>query len=96
EAEAPARIEELRHAKEEGIEFFFLHGPVEILTSDDGNVRGIFHSIIAKGSLQSSVDTSQFASQHVMPGVRQITMSLRTPRVLRRLGGCGTDTSTPI
>ncbi|MGZ8982239.1 MAG: sulfide/dihydroorotate dehydrogenase-like FAD/NAD-binding protein, partial [Burkholderiaceae bacterium] len=28
EAEAPARIEELRHAKEEGIEFFFLHAPV--------------------------------------------------------------------
>jgi homotetrameric NADPH-dependent glutamate synthase len=41
EAEAPARIEELRHAKEEGIEFFFLHGPVEILTDDDGNVRGM-------------------------------------------------------
>ncbi len=41
EAEAPARIEELRHAKEEGIEFFFLHGPVEIHTSDDGNVRGM-------------------------------------------------------
>ena len=41
EAEAPARIEELRHAKEEGIEFFFLHAPVEILTDDDGNVRGM-------------------------------------------------------
>jgi len=41
EAEAPARIEELRHAKEEGIEFFFLHGPVEILTDADGNVRGM-------------------------------------------------------
>jgi len=41
EAEAPARIEELRHAKEEGIEFFFLHGPVEILVDDDGNVRGM-------------------------------------------------------
>jgi len=41
EAEAPARIEELRHAKEEGIDFFFLHGPVEILTSEDGNVRGM-------------------------------------------------------
>jgi homotetrameric NADPH-dependent glutamate synthase len=41
EAEAPARIEELRHAKEEGIEFFFLHGPVEIHTSEDGNVRGM-------------------------------------------------------
>jgi homotetrameric NADPH-dependent glutamate synthase len=41
EAEAPARIEELRHAKEEGIDFFFLHGPVEILVDDDGNVRGM-------------------------------------------------------
>jgi glutamate synthase (NADPH) small chain len=41
EAEAPARIEELRHAKEEGIEFFFLHGPVEILVDADGNVQGM-------------------------------------------------------
>ncbi len=41
EAEAPARIEELRHAREEGIEFFFLHGPVEILVDDDGGVRGM-------------------------------------------------------
>ncbi len=41
EAEAPARIEELRHAKEEGIEFFFLHAPVEILTDADDNVRGM-------------------------------------------------------
>ncbi len=41
EAEAPARIEELRHAKEEGIEFFFLHAPVEILLDGDDNVRGM-------------------------------------------------------
>ncbi|MFL6293802.1 MAG: NADPH-dependent glutamate synthase, partial [Thermoanaerobaculia bacterium] len=41
EAEAPARIEELRHAKEEGIEFSFLHGPVEILLNEDGDVRGL-------------------------------------------------------
>jgi homotetrameric NADPH-dependent glutamate synthase len=41
EAEAPARIEELRHAKEEGIEFFFLHSPVEILVDGDANVRGM-------------------------------------------------------
>ena len=41
ESEAPARIEELRHAKEEGIEFFFLHAPVEIRTDDDGGVRGM-------------------------------------------------------
>jgi NADPH-dependent glutamate synthase beta subunit-like oxidoreductase len=41
EAEAPARVEELRHAKEEGIEFFFLHTPVEILTDAEGSVRGM-------------------------------------------------------
>ena len=41
EAEAPARVEELRHAKEEGIEFSFLHAPVEILLNDDGDVRAI-------------------------------------------------------
>ncbi|CAA7616322.1 Glutamate synthase (NADPH), homotetrameric [Magnetospirillum sp. SS-4] len=41
EAEAPARVEEIRHAKEEGIEFHFLHSPTEILVDDDGNVRGM-------------------------------------------------------
>ncbi len=41
EDEAPARKEELRHAKEEGIEFYFLHGPVEIQTDADGNVVGM-------------------------------------------------------
>jgi len=41
EAEAPARIEEIRHAKEEGIEFFFLHAPVEIYPDADGNVKGM-------------------------------------------------------
>ncbi|HET9599137.1 MAG TPA: NADPH-dependent glutamate synthase, partial [Anaeromyxobacteraceae bacterium] len=41
EAEAPARVEEIRHAKEEGIEFFFLHGPVEILADAEGIVTGM-------------------------------------------------------
>ncbi len=41
EAEAPARVEELRHAKEEGIEFFFLHAPAEIHVDGDGNVSGM-------------------------------------------------------
>lgn len=41
EAEAPARVEELRHAKEEGIEFLFLHSPVEILLDPEGRVRGM-------------------------------------------------------
>ena len=41
EAEAPARVEELRHAKEEGIEFCFLHAPVEVQLDDAGDVRGL-------------------------------------------------------
>jgi homotetrameric NADPH-dependent glutamate synthase len=41
EAEAPARIEELRHAKEEGIEFRFLHAPVEIKLNEANDVCGI-------------------------------------------------------
>ncbi len=41
EAEAPARVEELRHAREEGIEFSFLHSPAEILLDEEGDVRGL-------------------------------------------------------
>ncbi|MCC6946932.1 MAG: NADPH-dependent glutamate synthase [Bradyrhizobiaceae bacterium] len=41
EAESPARVEEIRHAKEEGIEFLFLHAPVEILLDQDDNVRAM-------------------------------------------------------
>ncbi|ACE99304.1 glutamate synthase (NADPH), homotetrameric [Rhodopseudomonas palustris TIE-1] len=41
EAEAPARIEEIRHAKEEGVDFFFLHSPVEILVTESGDVRAV-------------------------------------------------------
>ncbi|MFO0567014.1 MAG: NADPH-dependent glutamate synthase [Polyangiaceae bacterium] len=41
EAEAPARAEELRHAKEEGIDFHFLRAPSEVLLDDAGNVRAL-------------------------------------------------------
>ena len=41
EAELPARVEEVHHAKEEGIIFDLLQNPVEILTDDKNQVRGI-------------------------------------------------------
>ncbi len=41
EAEMPARIEEIKHAKEEGVEFHLLASPVEILGTGDGWVRAI-------------------------------------------------------
>lgn len=41
EAELPARVEEVHHAKEEGIEFEMLTNPVEILGDENGWVTGI-------------------------------------------------------
>ena len=41
EEELPARVEEVHHAKEEGIIFNLLTNPVEILTDENGWVNGI-------------------------------------------------------
>jgi glutamate synthase (NADPH/NADH) small chain len=41
EEELPARIEEVHHAKEEGIIFKFLTNPTEILVDDNGWVKGM-------------------------------------------------------
>jgi glutamate synthase (NADPH/NADH) small chain len=40
EAEMPARVEEIHHAKEEGIVFDFLVSPVELLGNDEGWLTG--------------------------------------------------------
>lgn len=41
EKELPARVEEVHHAKEEGVIFDLLQNPTEILTNEDGWVSGI-------------------------------------------------------
>lgn len=41
EAEMPARIEEVHHAKEEGVEFMMLTAPVELLGDESGWLRGM-------------------------------------------------------
>ena len=41
EAEMPARLEEVKHAKEEGIEFLTLHNPLEYLADETGTVRAV-------------------------------------------------------
>ena len=41
EAELPARREEVEHAKEEGIAFCLLTNPVEVLSDENGFVRGL-------------------------------------------------------
>ncbi|MBS1270199.1 MAG: Glutamate synthase [NADPH] small chain [Gammaproteobacteria bacterium] len=40
-AESPARVEELHHAKEEGVMFQWLTAPLEILGDEENNVRGL-------------------------------------------------------
>lgn len=41
EAEMPARKEEIKHAKEEGIEFLTLHNPIEYLSDESGFVKQV-------------------------------------------------------
>ncbi len=41
EAEMPARLEEIEHAREEGIKFKFLTNPKEIIGDEKGHVRGM-------------------------------------------------------
>lgn len=53
EKELPARLEEIRHAKEEGIEFKFLHAPVEI-NGEDGWVKSMKFELMELGEPDAS------------------------------------------
>ena len=41
EAEMPARLEEIKHAKEEGVEFLTLHNPIEYIADEKGRVKQV-------------------------------------------------------
>ena len=69
EKELPARLEEIRHAKEEGIVFKFLHAPVEILEKD-GYVAGMKFEKMELGEPDESgrrrpVGTGEFTVEDV-------------------------------
>ena len=53
EAELPARLEEIRHAKEEGVVFDFLKAPNEIL-GEDGYVTGMRFEVMELGEPDES------------------------------------------
>ena len=53
ESELPARLEEIRHAKEEGVKFVFLHAPHEIM-ENDGYVAGMKFEIMELGEPDQS------------------------------------------
>jgi glutamate synthase (NADPH/NADH) small chain len=64
EAEMPARLEEVKHAKEEGIEFMTLHNPIEYLADEKGNVRAV---VLQKMEL-GEPDASGRRSPQPIPG----------------------------
>lgn len=69
EKELPARLEEIRHAKEEGVIFKFLHAPVEILEKD-GYVAGMKFEIMELGEPDASgrrrpVGTGKYVTEDV-------------------------------
>ena len=54
EAEMPARLEEVKHAKEEGISFMTLHNPIEYLADEKGAVRAAVLQVMELGEPDAS------------------------------------------
>ena len=54
EAEMPARLEEVKHAKEEGIHFLTLHNPKEYLADENGRVRAAVLDVMELGEPDAS------------------------------------------
>lgn len=54
EAEMPARLEEVKHAKEEGIRFLTLHNPKEYLADESGRVCGAILDVMKLGNPDAS------------------------------------------
>ena len=54
EDEMPARIEEVRHAKEEGVEFMTLHNPIEYHADENGRVKEAVLQVMELGEPDES------------------------------------------
>lgn len=54
EAEMPARLEEVKHAKEEGINFLCLHNPIEYIGDESGAVKQAVLQVMELGEPDAS------------------------------------------
>ena len=54
EAEMPARLEEVKHAKEEGINFLTLHNPIEYIADESGAVKQAVLQVMKLGEPDAS------------------------------------------
>ena len=61
EEEMPARVEEVRHAKEEGIEFMTLHNPIEYHADESGRVKEAVLQVMELGDPDESGRRSPIA-----------------------------------
>lgn len=67
EAEMPARLEEVKHAKEEGVEFLTLHNPIEYIADERGRVKQV---VLQKMEL-GEPDASGRRSPVAIPGATE-------------------------
>ncbi len=67
EEEMPARLEEVKHAKEEGVEFMTLHNPIEYIADELGRVKQV---ILQKMEL-GEPDASGRRSPVAIPGATE-------------------------
>ena len=54
EQEMPARLEEVKHAKEEGINFLTLHNPIEYIADENGAVKSAILQVMELGEPDAS------------------------------------------
>ncbi len=54
ESEMPARLEEVKHAKEEGIKFLCLHNPIEYISDENGAVKQAVLQVMELGEPDAS------------------------------------------
>ena len=79
EAEMPARLEEVKHAKEEGINFMTLHNPIEYLADEKGAVKAAILQVMQLGE----PDASGRRSPEPIPGK---TVTLDVDQVIVAVG----------
>lgn len=79
EEEMPARLEEVHHAKEEGVQFLTLHNPIEYIADEQGRVKQV---VLQKMEL-GEPDASGRRSPVVIPGA---TVVMDTDLVVVSIG----------
>jgi glutamate synthase (NADPH/NADH) small chain len=96
EAELPARVEEVHHARQEGIDFRMLCNPVEVLGDERGYVRGVRCVRMELGEPDASGRRSpvEIAGSEFEIECRTVIMALGTspnPLIASTTGGLDTN-----